>query len=107
MMAEPALSNDVTVLTADAILLPQGLAVDHALVVAGEVIAAIEPVKMIDGAYPQSKRIDFSGHVIMPGFVNAHQHGSGLTSIQRGNPDDQLEIWLGRGLKRKTLSPFW
>src|SRR4029077_729019 len=57
--------------------------------------------------YPQAKRVDLPGQVIMPGFVNAHQHGSGLTSIQLGNPDEQLEICLARGRKRKSLSPFW
>ncbi len=32
-------------------------------------------------------------HIVMPGFVNAHSHGKGLTDFQRGNIDDTLETW--------------
>ena len=73
--------DDATVLMADAILLPKGLTYDQALIVKGETITAIEPIKSVSATYPQAKRVDLPGQVIMPGFVNAHQHGSGLTSI--------------------------
>jgi 5-methylthioadenosine/S-adenosylhomocysteine deaminase len=33
---------------------------------------------------------------LMPGFINAHQHGRGLSQIQLGFPDDNLEPWIAR-----------
>src|SRR5687768_9871248 len=31
---------------------------------------------------------------VVPGFVNAHQHGRGMTHFALGEPDDCLEPWL-------------
>ena len=35
-------------------------------------------------------------HFVMPGFVNAHSHGKGITDFQRGHLDDTLETWKFR-----------
>jgi len=35
-------------------------------------------------------------HMVIPGLVNAHGHGKGLTDIQRGTLDDTLETWKFR-----------
>ncbi|MFW6207210.1 MAG: amidohydrolase family protein [Spirochaetota bacterium] len=35
-------------------------------------------------------------HIVMPGFVNAHNHGKGITDFQRGHLDDTLETWKFR-----------
>lgn len=43
-----------------------------------------------------SERLQFPDAVLVPGFVNAHQHGRGLSQIQLGYPDDQLEPWIAR-----------
>ncbi|MDQ3670367.1 MAG: amidohydrolase family protein, partial [Actinomycetota bacterium] len=33
-------------------------------------------------------------HLVMPGLVNTHHHGQGLSTIQLGLRDDLLEFWL-------------
>jgi cytosine/adenosine deaminase-related metal-dependent hydrolase len=43
--------------------------------------------------------IDLAGCLLMPGLVNAHQHGRGLTQVQLGFPDMILEAW--QTLKRR------
>ncbi len=35
--------------------------------------------------------------LVVPGFVNAHGHGKGITDFQRGAGDDTLEVWKFRG----------
>lgn len=39
----------------------------------------------------------------MPGLVNAHQHGRGLSQIQLGYPDDFLEPWIAGRRARGAL----
>lgn len=46
--------------------------------------------------YISAEREQFPDAILMPGFVNAHQHGRGLSQIQLGYPDDQLEPWIAR-----------
>ena len=40
--------------------------------------------------------IGSSDHLVMPGLVNAHGHGKGITDFQRGHIDDTLETWKFR-----------
>jgi cytosine/adenosine deaminase-related metal-dependent hydrolase len=46
--------------------------------------------------HTSAERERFPDAILMPGFVNAHQHGRGLSQIQFGYPDDQLEPWIAR-----------
>ncbi len=47
--------------------------------------------------------VDGAGRMVMPGLVNAHQHGRGLSQIQLGNVDDFLETWIAG---RRAGSPI-
>src|SRR5690606_37855726 len=42
--------------------------------------------------------------LLMPGLVNAHQHGRGLSQIQLGYPDDFLEPWIAGRRARGVLN---
>jgi cytosine/adenosine deaminase-related metal-dependent hydrolase len=42
--------------------------------------------------HPEAERIGDPQRVVMPGFVNAHSHGRGLTTYQMGQPDEPLEM---------------
>ena len=35
-------------------------------------------------------------HIVLPGFVNSHNHGKGVTDFQRGQIDNTLETWKFR-----------
>lgn len=44
--------------------------------------------------------------VVIPGLVNAHSHGRGLTTFQLGSIDDALELKLIRDWARRTTDPY-
>ncbi|MFP4618860.1 MAG: amidohydrolase family protein [Spirochaetaceae bacterium] len=47
-------------------------------------------------AYPKAEEIGSGSHMVLPGFIDAHDHGKGLTDFQRGHLDDTLETWKFR-----------
>jgi 5-methylthioadenosine/S-adenosylhomocysteine deaminase len=54
-----------------------------------------------------SKIVGDGTHLIMPGFVNAHSHGRGITTLRQGIPDDPGEVrsvGLRLGL---SVDPYW
>ncbi len=66
---------------------------DGAVAVAGQEIVAVGPTDEIVAAYRATEVVDCSGHVIMPGLINAHTHVP--MSLLRGLADDrQLDVWL-------------
>jgi 5-methylthioadenosine/S-adenosylhomocysteine deaminase len=56
--------------------------------------------------YPLARRVGGAGKVVIPGLIDSHQHGRGLTSIQRGVPDGPLEEWLVRLRGLWPVSPY-
>lgn len=46
--------------------------------------------------YPDAARTDLGDAVLLPGLVNAHQHGRGISQIGLGYRDDALEPWIMR-----------
>ncbi|WP_245450763.1 amidohydrolase family protein [Borborobacter arsenicus] len=42
----------------------------------------------------------------MPGLVNAHQHGRGITALQLGFEDDYLEPWMAGKRRRQQIDPY-
>ena len=56
-------------------------------------IAAVGPAAEIEGAYPEARRIDAAGGLILPGLINAHTHAPMV--FFRGLADDlDLMEWL-------------
>ena len=83
------------------ILLPQAVLTDGdaeaplsdvAIRIDGDRIAEIGPAGDIVAAHPKAEAVDLAGCVVMPGLVNAHQHGRGLSAMQQGDEDDYLEL---------------
>jgi 5-methylthioadenosine/S-adenosylhomocysteine deaminase len=50
--------------------------------------------------------LDLGETVLLPGFVNAHQHGRGLSQALLGYRDDRLEAWGNRRRARGAPDPF-
>ena len=46
----------------------------HAIAFAGDRILEVGPENLLLGKYHDADRIDFSGHVLTPGFVDSHTH---------------------------------
>lgn len=59
-------------------------------------IVACGPASELRYAYPSAGIVSLGRACLMPGLVNAHQHGRGLSQIQLGFPDDSLEPWIAR-----------
>jgi 5-methylthioadenosine/S-adenosylhomocysteine deaminase len=64
------------------------------VLVEGERIAAVGPDAQL---VPQAAGVvDLPGTLLMPGLVNAHQHGRGISQVLLGYPDDRLEPWIAQ-----------
>ena len=71
-----------------------GLVEDAALLVEGSRIAEIGEWRALRQRFPDAETFGSAHHLVLPGFVNAHHHGRGLSSVQLGVPDDVVERWL-------------
>lgn len=57
----------------------------------GGKIHAIGTYDELRRRFPNAQSIGGSDCIVLPGFVNAHSHGRGLTTYQMGQPDEPLE----------------
>ncbi|MGG7612357.1 N-acetylglucosamine-6-phosphate deacetylase [Streptomyces sp. ZG43] len=82
-MAAPARK----VLTGARVVLPSGTVDDGEVVIDGAHIGGSAPSA---GQEPEAELWDLSGHWIVPGFVDLHNHGGGGASFTSGTVDDVL-----------------
>ncbi len=59
-----------------------------------------------EAASAEAEVLDLGSAVLMPGLINAHQHGRGLSQALMGYPDDRLEAWGNRRRKRGTPDAY-
>jgi cytosine/adenosine deaminase-related metal-dependent hydrolase len=57
-------------------------------------IIAIGAFDDLQRRYPNTRQIGGLDYIVMPGFVNSHSHGRGVTTYQVGQPDEPLELRL-------------
>lgn len=69
-----------------------GVLRDGAVLVSGSEITAVGAFRKLAAAHPDATVVGSARHWVLPGFVNAHQHGKGLTQFQLGGRDDCFEI---------------
>ena len=66
---------------------------DHAVVIGGGRILAVLPSTLAHQRFPAARVLDLPGHVLLPGFINAHTHAAMV--LLRGLADDlPLMTWL-------------
>ena len=99
-MARLLLEPDYVLLGTGVPRLVPGLAVQ----VDGDRIAAVGAPEQLAAA--GGERLRLAGQVLMPGLVNAHQHGRGVTALQLGFEDDYLEPWMAFKRRRLQLDPY-
>ena len=63
---------------------------DGAVAVAGEKIAAVGSFEALSAKYPNADVIGGDDFLLIPGLINGHGHGRGLTDFQRGALDNAL-----------------
>jgi 5-methylthioadenosine/S-adenosylhomocysteine deaminase len=65
----------------------------HAVVVEGDRIVELLPVRQARERHPDARRIELPGHALIPGLVNLHTHAA--MTLMRGLADDRaLMDWL-------------
>jgi 5-methylthioadenosine/S-adenosylhomocysteine deaminase len=67
---------------------------DGAVLVEGGAVSAVGAWADLRARHPDTEVLGSARHMVLPGLVNAHHHGRGLSGIQLGMPDDVLERWL-------------
>jgi cytosine/adenosine deaminase-related metal-dependent hydrolase len=72
---------------------------DGAVAVRGGRIVAVGP----QTAITDGPRVDLGDAIVIPGLVNAHQHGRGVSQSLMGFPDDALEPWIAG--RRRWAAP--
>ncbi|HUN52897.1 MAG TPA: hypothetical protein VMU42_17360, partial [Candidatus Sulfotelmatobacter sp.] len=45
------------------------------------------PHAELRGRHPAAEEIGDGSHLVIPGFVNSHSHGRGITTLRQGIPD--------------------
>jgi len=83
-----------------------GVVEDGAVYVSGKVIVEVGRYADLKSVYPTADVIGSSRFWVMPGFVNAHQHGKGLTAFQLGGRDDCFEISRFSPEPQASVEPY-
>jgi len=82
-----------------------GIIKDGAIYVSGKNIVEIGRYKDLKTQYPTASVVGSPRYWIAPGFVNAHQHGKGMTSFQLGALDEPLEITRVKAAPQAKIEP--
>ena len=102
----PKLIRGKFVVTSPAELPGSGLLEDGALLVNAETVAEVGAWSDLHARYPDIDVIGSERHLVLPGFVNAHHHGRGISGLQLGMHDDYLERWILDFLRMPPLDVY-
>jgi len=101
--------GDITMLVRAGQLVPahdQPTIQNGAVAVSGSSIEAVGTYIEISKRYPGVKEIGGDRFLLIPGLINGHSHGRGLTDFQRGAVDNTLESWLFDTRKYVPVSTY-
>ena len=62
-----------------------------AVLVEGTRVREVAPLASLRDRFPDAELLGGPGRLVMPGLIDAHSHGRGLSPIQKGVPYDYLE----------------
>ena len=71
----------------------KGVLKDAGIYVYDQLIKEVGKFDELKLKYPDATVLGSDHHIALPGFINAHNHGQGVTTFMRGTMDDRLEIW--------------
>lgn len=77
-----------------------------AVAVSSDRIEAVGSYEDLCRQYPGAEEIGGDRFLMIPGLVNGHSHGRGLSDFQRGGIDNTLESWLFDTRKYKPISTY-
>lgn len=67
---------------------------DAAVYVSGPSIVEVGERRALIQKYPAADVFGDENLLMLPGFINSHDHGRALGTVSLGIPDDILEVWL-------------
>ena len=110
-MPELLVCGDVLLASADAHPLPQG-----AVLIRDGAIAEVGDREALGRLHPRAQVVGGSGKLVLPGLINAHHHGMGISTVQLGYPDPgpaepglrdtPFESWMGTMLALDAIDPY-
>ena len=71
----------------------------------GEIVA-VGSFDDVRSQYPEADVVGNGRQFLMPGMVNAHHHGRGLSGLLLGQPDGGLETWINHSWGRRAVEPY-
>jgi 5-methylthioadenosine/S-adenosylhomocysteine deaminase len=89
-MAETIILRGAYVIT-DPRLGSAGVIPEGAVAITGGIVAETGPFATIASKYPGARALGDGTQLVLPGLVDAHSHGRGLSPIQKGVHNDFLE----------------
>ena len=90
----PASNSETTVLSDAAVYQEDG------------VIREVGPYHSLRERYQPDSELGGPDYAIIPGLVNSHHHGRGVTTLQMGTCDDALELWILDGWGRRPYDHY-
>ncbi|MEU8435000.1 amidohydrolase family protein [Streptomyces sp. NPDC029216] len=91
------LTGEVRLLAPDLVMTPEGPMEGHAAVVADGVFRAVGPAARLEREHPHLTPVRLPGHILMPGFVDAHHHltQSFGSALAFGEPSEIFRrVWV-------------
>ena len=85
---------------------PAGWIEDGAVCIRGDQIVAVGSFEVLRQSFESDCIVGSADHIVLPGLVNAHDHGRGPTAFQMGIPDDVLESWILDLARLPAIDPY-
>ena len=79
---------------------------DGAVFQRGGIIEAVGTYDEIKAVHHADEELGGPSYVVIPGLVNAHHHGRGVSTFQNGCIDDCLETWILSGWGRRPYDHY-
>ena len=70
------------------------------------VVVEVRPAEELKGRHPDTQVLGGDDFLVMPGLVNAHHHGKGVSPLMKGSLDDHLEYWMADSWGRKPVDMY-
>ncbi len=70
------------------------------------VIKDVGPYRELRAKYTPDAELGGIDYAVIPGLVNSHHHGRGVTTLQMGTCDDCLEVWILAGWGRRPYDHY-
>lgn len=79
---------------------------DAALLIEDGYVQSVGSYPALRRSYPLAREYGKRDALILPGLVDAHSHGRGISTVEQGISDAPLEVWLARLTAASALDSF-